>query len=904
MFVATALVVGTIAYWCSALVAEIVMTSRAERELGAAVRAAIGLFFLIVYFAGAWQLMSIDEAWLVGLALLAIYAAGNRRAIADRPLGRVAAAHLRGYLACAAAVVVFFAPLLLTGHDGPFTEGGGDITIYSDVPKLLTDNGMTSFGQVSHGLDRVESNLRMIAHVGEIDKYKRYQEARAEFVALHRDRLNPPVADSQAYRTVAEIFFSSIYYSPYAFLYFVSAATNYPVYFGIQALLYAFGVVAIWLFFRPFGTAAAVLAAAAAVASHGIASVYYNGYSMHGISLAASGLFIYLAPRLRPLSAAGIRAYGVPLVVVGLCYTHYLSILVPLVVAAALIARLQARSESDSVAAAGRLMRTIPAVVTGAMAYLVIVSSSPRAVSFIVELLETWSLARPTTAWQTNWLGQPISHLSPYWLSFAFGLLSQQHVHPFATEQRWVMIVVFIGAGIGVACLALALAQAALAAVSTGVRTSPGAAQYLILFATLVATIAIHLYLAKSSLYTQAKGAQDILLLLYAALVLPFAFGSRLAAPQCRIRLWTVAFAVMLAAFIATLASARVVYGWRLAAGEDRAAVLERSFFAEARRIRHEDDHAFVLFEPRKSGDLYVSIQPFAGMRMVPTRDLALTLVDVAPRETTKRRIEPSQLVESRDIAHLWTLSAVRHGGRYAWHGERIAQRNSPAVYLFGDDYEQDFGRKPRSAEANDVGMFSYVRNGSAMVLLPAGGPYRVEVRLMARSSADDAALRREIEMWVANGEVVGSVGHEGRLVSLARVFPPSGEPRLARVARFSGEYWLNARVDGRDLLSASQALRGEKVSGRAMREGGETYVEAAWSGVEDPDDRDWIGIYPFGGDDQSRLTFSFTAGKRAGTLKLRLPPGAVLPSYEIRLYRAASSTTPAATSEPVAGPT
>ena len=41
---------------------------------------------------------------------------------------------------------LFFIPLHIAGHYGPFSERGGDITIYSDVAKRLTDFNLNAVG--------------------------------------------------------------------------------------------------------------------------------------------------------------------------------------------------------------------------------------------------------------------------------------------------------------------------------------------------------------------------------------------------------------------------------------------------------------------------------------------------------------------------------------------------------------------------------------------------------------------------------------------------------------------------------------------------------------------------------------------------------------------------------------
>ena len=62
----------------------------------------------------------------------------------------------------------------------------------------------------------------------------------------------------------------------------------------------------------------------------------------------------------------------------------------------------------------------------------------------------------------------------------------------------------------------------------------------------------------------------------------------------------------------------RGLFAYQLAYQHERCGILESSFFSKVGDIKRKDNEAFVLFEPRKSADLYISIQPFFGMKMVP----------------------------------------------------------------------------------------------------------------------------------------------------------------------------------------------------------------------------------------------------------------------------------------------
>jgi hypothetical protein len=910
MFLIACLGVITFAYACSALLAETVFTSAAERSIPAPLRAQLGLLLSIVYFSAAWQLMSIPQSWALGAVLLALYAAGNRARIAgstDRQeLKATAVAHLKGYVAVMLACLVFFMPLIVGNRYGPFTEGGGDVTIYSDTSKLLADADMTSFGQPSPDLRNVVPNLRALLDMRTNDRYVKYAAARDAFIRENRRNLNPPAAESQAYRTVGDIFFSSIFYAPYAQFDFIAGSTNYPAYYGVQSMLYAFLLLGIWYFFRQFGLRAAALATLLAAGSHAIVSVYYNTYSMQGISLAICASMLCALPAVRLFSAAGLRVYGSGTVIVWLCYTHYVSVIAPLLVVATfwpLADRGQAsvRPGGFTRSPGAFLLRLFPAAVFTALLIVLLASGSGKSVAFVSGLLKTFLGGA-----RSVYLGDQISPLSLSWMSFLFGFLSQQHLQPFATEIRWVTYTMAAGVVFAFASLLLGIAVMVRGSFARNDRPDR-AKRYLAAYVVLLAAIGVHMYMAQSSLYTEAKGAQNVLVLTFAALALPFALGRRFNEPaRGTMGKLTGILGITLALYAVTLAVPRLVYTLKLAWGHDRATILEPSYFREAERIRREDPRAFVLFEPRKSGDLYVSDQAFAGMDMVPVRHLALETVDMNPPISTKR-ILASDLIGASEVPRLWTLSASSaDGGRkYEWKARRVAESKASGLYLFADDYERDYGERPRSPEARDVGMFSYLRNGSAMVYMPAGEGAALEVKLAPRQASEEARLAREVSERVAKGEFGNSVRlqDDGAFVTLTYALPKAEGPRMAPVARYSGEYWLNVRLDGKDLVANKEAAAPghAQVSGELLEATSGVSMRVTWSGIATPGKEDWVGVFPPGGGDASRLAFAFLGAREHGTLTLAMPTGSAGAKYEVRLFRA-GSWNPLAVS-PVAGP-
>lgn len=900
MFLIQSLLVFAAVYWICALLAEFILTSPEERALPEPVRAGIAFLFSTTYFAAAWQLVSIDQAWALGAGLLAMYvvatAPSDWRTESGRRLRAFLSANGKGFAACLAGALILFVPLMIANKYGPFTEGGGDVSIYADTTHYLTQHGLTVKGAPSTSLDHTTANLRDSIDTT-IDRHVLNRYAEQRYMAADRQRINPPSTDNAVYRLLVLQSMSFFLYPPYGQFYFLAGSTNYHVYYGVQAFIYGVLLAGAWYVFRRFPRRAALMYAGLVGASHAIVSIFYNTYSAQTIALLVAVLVLALLPSMRFFSWPGLRTYVIPTVYIWISYVHFLSLIVPLLFVAGLrslpawrgAAAPPSAPSKPPVAPSRRALRWIVLGVFTFLVGLLVLSGAQKSILLVRDL--TVGLL---SGEKNIYMGDRIQPFSLRWLSFMFGFVSQQHLQPFAVEIAWVLKAIYLGVALGVASFVMGLVVIGKIVLLPSSREAPERKLRIVVYCVLLVTIALHVYVSQAYVYTQAKGAQNVLLLLYAALVLPFALGLWLRKDAAFDRLISI-LGITLLAFAATLAIPRAVYAVKLAQAKDRATILEPSYFAEARKIHAQDDNPFVLFEPRKSGDLYMSIQPFSGARMVPTRHLALTRMNFETRPPVGEKIDASWLIASpRDLQNLWTLSARKgeSGAMDIWTAVRVADGKTPAVYLFADDYEQNFGERPRREGSSETGMFSYVRNGSAMVYLPAGEAASVEVTLTPRDAPMVEAMREEISQRVKKGEF-GSVemAHAGAFVTLTRQFPKREAPVMVAIARFSGEHWVNVRVSGKELaptLAAPTTSPGT-VSGVLRKEpSGKWAVEVSWAGIAAPHKEDWVGVFPVGGNDQSRVAFGFLEGQKEGTFKLEVP-GPASAQYEVRLFKPGS---------------
>jgi hypothetical protein len=302
-------------------------------------------------------------------------------------------------------------------------------------------------------------------------------------------------------------------------------------------------------------------------------------------------------------------------------------------------------------------------------------------------------------------------------------------------------------------------------------------------------------------------------------MLLPLALAVRDLPRSVRARALPISMVAALTVFVAFSVPIRSMVGYRLALGLDRSAILEPSFFAEAARIRAADPKALILFEPRKSADLYTSNQAFYGLRAVPTRELILQKTRLVEHWFDVTTINAIDVVEPEDIAHLWTLRArswrrwpflQRYPDKvpqmpyvYDWRAERLADNGRPALVMTANTFERPYGEIYLGATpSGPVTPFNFMRDGVATLYVPPHTAANVEVELQPREGAY-SSLEAEMRWRVADGEFGRDVTMTatGRVVRLAYRMAAVDMPVLRRVARYKGEVFVNVKVDGKDTL-------------------------------------------------------------------------------------------------------
>ena len=830
MFLIHTLFIFVAIYFVSALLAETIFTSKIEKKLPTGVLVGLGYFLSLFYFISAWLFLSIRQAWVFGLLLLGIYAYGkiskNLLALRKENFKALLNKHAKTLGVFLLLANLFFLPLHLAGHYGPFTEGGGDVSVYADVAKRLTDFNLNAVGleENATGKDRIQG-IKELANKDYSDWYK----------AQGSEFINPPNANYQINKIAFNFQLNPIQYAPTAQFAFLSTKTTYPVFFALLAFLYSLILASAWGFFRRFGLISAVISVLIIGGSNALVSAFYNMYLLQTLSIAFLGLTLAALPFVSIFSMAGLRVYGFGTFLLLMSYPHFLPIILPILIIASVpffhknnIAAEKLNS-SIRISSISHLCHYSPLIVFIFLLASEVYVGYKATAHFMTGLITGLMKSSGTNPFA----GKSVLEFSDQWWTFIFGLASQQHFLPLMNEHKTMNFLFMLGTRLGIILLATGFLLIILCKYKNTFQEKQNKEiwHHISIYGVLTIIICIYLMVSQTSLYTQAKGAQYLLLCLYFTMLLPLAI---LYKSLGRIKLQTsfpnkeknktiyfttTFFVLLLFVFSTFLWVPRLIYAYRIGHHLDRSTVIEPSFFSEAKKIKTEDRNAFVIFEPRTSSDVYFPYQSFAGYRLIPTRYLILDQFFLGALGGTGRRIRklPSDFIEPNDIPHLWSLTAIKEkADHYKWKAKRIFRNTSPQIYFTGHDYKRNFISRPRynlavlQKDNKDWGMFTYIRNGSAMIFLPPGGPYKLEVKLLTRhddSFEELELMYKSISKRAKAGEFpsIISINTHAYIITLNFEFPASPSPRISLVSKYDKKYWFNARLNGKEIDAPKQ---------------------------------------------------------------------------------------------------
>jgi hypothetical protein len=158
------------------------------------------------------------------------------------------------------------------------------------------------------------------------------------------------------------------------------------------------------------------------------------------------------------------------------------------------------------------------------------------------------------------------------------------------------------------------------------------------------------------------------------------------------------------------------------------------------------------------------------------------------------------------------------------------------------------------------------------------GQAIRASWRDLADAAPDDwIGLFREGGPDEAYSDPISTGG--GSAGTVAFEVPAALEPGRYELRLFVGGGWKRRATSVPiDILTTELEPIGEPFRGGGM-------ITASWREMASPAKNDWIGVFPAGQPDETRITFQFTGGGAAGTLQIKLPSDIPPGRYELRLF-------------------
>ena len=103
--------------------------------------------------------------------------------------------------------------------------------------------------------------------------------------------------------------------------------------------------------------------------------------------------------------------------------------------------------------------------------------------------------------------------------------------------------------------------------------------------------------------------------------------------------------------------------------------------------------------------------------------------------------------------------------------------------------------------------MFSFLRNGTASIFLPPGGPYHLEVKVVHKDETNKTKSDQMAEAIAEKAKAgkfpsLVSMKQDGPIVTMKYLFEKRNTPRFSLVSRYDGEFWFSARLDGKDIVA------------------------------------------------------------------------------------------------------
>jgi|GEM_PF-2319477 len=795
MFVVYSLLIVTLIYLLSAVVFECVFISFDKYHLPVIGRIGLGYVLSYFYFSLAWKCIPMPWVWLTfGFVLL--LSVLSRKAFNLGSLVALLKLRTKPYLITYIWIFllanVFFLPNHISGCYGPFSEAGGDVTVYAHGAKYFFDHDFPVYG--------IKNLLTIAKEITSTPLDQPIQDLlRSE--SFDPQKGNPPAADSTGYLLWIVARYPSFQFAPTGMWSGLTGSTNYPAFFGTLGFLYSGIILFMWSLFRIWGRKPAALGALLALSSLGLVSVPYNCYLIQTECLFIFGLMVHLVIKVRISSFDGLLAYLPLCCIVMASYTHYIAVLFPLLLLAATQPRIYQNIFIDSrrYLMNSAIRKAIPKI------WLLIISIFflfPLVVDILVTsrgmvsiVLNAIKHIRGAHASQNVYFGIPKQLFSAQNFEMITGFISQQHFPPFVAPHPFLDILgtIFVFFTLGLSILGGCLWWPTLRRAQDDSAWKP-----FLLYLACGASVSLSILMTQQSLYTQAKGSQNTILAFYIFFLMPFVVTNSTA--KYSRKFLNITILLLFICFFIPLLFARITFLDRLAYGLDRSAILGPDYIRESLRILQSDENPFVLIEPRKSVDTYFSNQPFFGSRCIPTKDLILQYY-FKPEQGKylghKEERISSEFITENDVSHLWILAPYRLSDgqsifngpyhRYEWYAFKLIESKIPRILLFGSYYEYFYSRFEHLEPNSEIVNFSYLRNGTVMLFIPPGEDFSASFVIKPRGNTTLEDIAQELAAQAKHRDGM-SIDAHAQYLKVTIFYSKTNAPQFVPVFKCSKE--------------------------------------------------------------------------------------------------------------------
>ena len=695
---------------------------------------------------------------------------------------------------------VFILPMHIAGHYTAFTEKGGDITIYSDVSKLLIDKKEPAFGLE----DGIEDLISFITKPSDMKNsmtlfnFNGYRDVKI---------LDPPYAEYGAYRIAANRWYASSQLVLNSQWFFLSENSTF-LFYMVLAFIYSSTIALVFCFAFEKGMVVGILTVCLLFFSPSFISIFYNLYLMHVFSVMCIILSFSLIQKVN-FKSINIHS-DLFLVLLFLFSSYYMSVFIIIlpyfifILSNAKDIHFYDFSFKRGFNNAQKIILTTILLILLSWIFIDLLGTSLRKViSFIFQQLnETAEEKR----FSKVFYGDAIPILSQKWFSFFSGLRSQDHYPPFIPSIPLIEKV----SQINLISFFLLIILSFINFIRSIIRGRTSY-QTIIYTSSIVFTIILYAFISQNYLYMQSKSAQYNLIPLYFAIFLLNKDSIGIEYKFLGDKIIQFILLILIVLQIILFSIPRYYFLRNVAYSMNLSCVMEESFYEQTKNI---DKDSFTLIELEKPGCIYFITQPFFGKKMVSTKHLALQKLNAVFKDGSyyyeqmgdKGGLNASDFVDVDELAdriiYLYPEKIIKTEVKdlgvkteVEWGKKKMGEIKSPELILTADLFEKNFRTVVTDGKTKRI---HYSRNGAGLLFFPESQKEQV-VTLEYKNAREETktTIKSENLKFKAKSKYVESINflENPKYLQVKIQLKESKSPFLLHLPALDQEYLISVET-------------------------------------------------------------------------------------------------------------